>query len=140
MIESNINRKIHENTEIRKEVHESWQRCKKYGLAPENGGFFALPKEEILERIQEHQSLICAASKHMETIYYAVDRLRFVISLTDADGVVIYVIQDKRLHESTEKINFSIGVTFSERFTGTNGLGTSIARNMPTEIFGEEHY
>ena len=140
MIESALDREIHRNSEIRKEVHESWQRCKKYGLAPEDGGFFALPKDEIQERIQKHQSLICAASKHMETIYYAVDRLRFVISLTDADGVVIYVIQDKRLHESTEKINFSIGVTFSERFTGTNGLGTSIARNMPTEIFGEEHY
>lgn len=136
----NPNQENHENHEVKREVYESWKRCKQYGLSPEDGDFFALSNNEMQQRMPKHQSLIRAASKHMETIYYAVNRLRFVISLTDADGVVIYIIQDKRLYESTEKINFGIGVTFAERFTGTNGLGTSIARDMPTEIYGEEHY
>ncbi|HVX42566.1 MAG TPA: helix-turn-helix domain-containing protein [Mycobacteriales bacterium] len=61
--------------------------------------------------------------------------------LTDASGVVLtQSTGDADLHRHLESVELVPGFSYSERFVGTNGIGTALEVGGPINVFGHEHY
>jgi transcriptional regulator of acetoin/glycerol metabolism len=63
------------------------------------------------------------------------------VILTDADGVVLERrTGDSSLSQALDRIWLAPGFSYSEKFVGTNGIGTALEGRGPAEVFGHEHY
>ncbi len=63
------------------------------------------------------------------------------VILTDAEGVVLERrTGDSTLSQALDRIWLAPGFSYSEKFVGTNGIGTALEGRGPAEVFGHEHY
>ena len=59
----------------------------------------------------------------------------------DADGALLQRrTGDSSLSQALDRIWLAPGFSYSERFVGTNGIGTALEGRGPAEVFGHEHY
>jgi transcriptional regulator of acetoin/glycerol metabolism len=129
--------KVH--PKVRKEIADSWIRCRKYGVNPHNGkGNINHPN--INKLINKNSELISVARPVIESIYSMVRGSGFAIFLVDGDGYIIDIIGDKDIMERAEELNFLKGELWSEKVVGTNAIGTALYLNKPVQTIGAEHY
>lgn len=124
----------HVSVESRR-IRASWQRSQEYGVSAEavdptwageipDDSLFYQCGEEVLAGL--HESLINEPLSLM---------------LTDADGLVLNRFSgDPSLLRSLDHVYLAPGFAFSERQTGTSGLGLALADKVPTLVRAEEHY
>ncbi len=63
------------------------------------------------------------------------------LMLTDTDGLVLNrVCGDRFLIHELDAVNLAPGFDYSERETGTTGLGLALADRVPTLVRADEHY
>ncbi|OOM75927.1 acetoin dehydrogenase operon transcriptional activator AcoR [Clostridium puniceum] len=128
---------VHQN--VRREIADSWIRCRNYGVDPYNGkGSIKHPK--INELINKNSELISVARPVIESIYSMVRGSGFALFLVDKDGYIIDVIGDEDIMERVEELNFLKGELWSEKVVGTNAIGTALYLNKPVQTIGGEHY
>jgi len=124
---------------VRREISDSWIRCRKYGVDPYNGkGNVKHPN--IDELINKNNELISVARPVIESIYSMVRGSGFALFLVDKDGYIIDVIGDKDIMERVEELNFLKGELWSEKVVGTNAIGTALYLSKPVQTIGAEHY
>lgn len=124
---------------VRREIADSWIRCRKYGVNPHNGkGNIKHP--DINKLINKNSELISVARPVIESIYSMVHGSGFAIFLVDRDGYIIDIIGDKDIMERAEDLNFLKGELWSEKVVGTNAIGTALYLNKPVQTIGAEHY
>ncbi|MVX67063.1 AAA domain-containing protein [Clostridium chromiireducens] len=124
---------------VRREIADSWIRCRKYGVDPYNGkGNVKHPN--IDELINKNNELISVARPVIESIYSMVSGSGFALFLVDKDGYIIDVIGDKDIMERAEELDFLKGELWSETVVGTNAIGTALYLNKPVQTIGAEHY
>jgi len=124
---------------VRREIADSWIRCRKYGVDPYNGkGNVKHPN--IDELINKNRELISVSRPVMESIYSMVNGSGFALFLVDKDGYIIDVLGDKDIMERVEELNFLKGELWSEKVVGTNAIGTALYLNKPVQTIGAEHY
>ena len=128
---------MHEN--FREEILRSWERCRKYGLEPDEGFLKTHPHYRV-NISGNSQRLLKIASPFMKTIFYAINEYRFVLMLTDENGILLDYRYNPLSEETLEDMNFHVGVSLAEKDVGTNGVGTAIASDRPIMVYGEEHY
>jgi transcriptional regulator of acetoin/glycerol metabolism len=127
------------NPKVRREIADSWIRCRKYGVNPHNGkGNIKHP--DINKLINKNSELISVARPVIESIYSMVHGSGFAIFLVDRDGYIIDIIGDKDIMERAEDLNFLKGELWSEKVVGTNAIGTALYLNKPVQTIGAEHY
>lgn len=129
-----------ESVELKEIIFKSKERCRRYGLKEEGGAFFKYPQNAVNKALRDREELINITIPFMETIYYAVNRLRFVVVLTNEDGIVLSVVAAPNVRPALENINFDVGVSCAEKDVGTNGIGTALAVGKPVEVYGSDHY
>ncbi|WP_459481482.1 sigma-54-dependent Fis family transcriptional regulator [Clostridium saccharoperbutylacetonicum] len=124
---------------VRREIADSWIRCRKYGVNPHNGkGNIKHP--DINKLINKNSELISVARPVIESIYSMVHGSGFAIFLVDRDGYIIDIIGDKDIMGRAEDLNFLKGELWSEKVVGTNAIGTALYLNKPVQTIGAEHY
>lgn len=129
--------KIH--PKVRREIADSWIRCRKYGVNPHSGkGNIIHPN--INKLIDKNNELISVARPVIESIYSMVRGSGFAIFLVDKEGYIIDIIGDKDIMERAEELNFLKGELWSEKVVGTNAIGTALYLNKPVQTIGAEHY
>ncbi|GGI02018.1 helix-turn-helix domain-containing protein [Arthrobacter liuii] len=113
----------------------SWQRSEEYGVSTEevdpawvgsvaSDSLFYQCGQEVLTGL--HQTL---ANEPLS------------LMLTDADGLVLNRFSgDTSLLRALDKVHLAPGFAFSERETGTTGLGLALADRTPSLVRAEEHY
>ncbi|MFT8349157.1 MAG: sigma-54-dependent Fis family transcriptional regulator [Clostridium saccharoperbutylacetonicum] len=127
------------NPKVRREIADSWIRCRKYGVNPHNGkGNIKHP--DINKLINKNSELISVARPVIESIYSMVHGSGFAIFLVDRDGYIIDIIGDKDIMERAGDLNFLKGELWSEKVVGTNAIGTALYLNKPVQTIGAEHY
>ncbi|WP_238916240.1 sigma-54-dependent Fis family transcriptional regulator [Clostridium sp. YIM B02555] len=127
------------DSKVRREIADSWIRCRKYGVNPHNGkGNIKHP--DINKLINKNSELISVARPVIESIYSMVHGSGFAIFLVDRDGYIIDIIGDKDIMERAEDLNFLKGELWSEKVVGTNAIGTALYLNKPVQTIGAEHY
>src|SRR5690554_4764209 len=78
----------------------------------------------------------------METIYSTVKNSGFLVVLTDEEGYILKIIGDGDINtraQAQENILIE-GANRSEEYIGTNGIGISLVKDMPIQVWADEHY
>ncbi|WP_408008405.1 sigma-54-dependent Fis family transcriptional regulator [Pseudalkalibacillus sp. A8] len=123
---------------LRKEVSESWIRCRKSNVNP-----FKKPplldKDEIRELLNKNRYLIDVVSPFINLISDLTKETNFIFVLADNKGNILDVRGDQSIIENAKKSNFEIGANRSEN-AGTNAISVAISTRSPIQIAGPEHY
>ena len=124
------------------ELAQCWTRARKLG-APTEG---ASPEEHLLrgEALRLHAG-------HVELIQALGDSILdratarvadrdFLLLLADRDGVVVRTSGGGQFTETADRVLLIAGANWSEAARGTNAIGTAVAANRPTEVYGHAHF
>lgn len=127
---------------LRREILESWKRCKlQYALDP-----YATPRpvklseQELFQRKQENEILLEAAKPFLRVLSSSVRGSGFIITLADRDGYVLEISGDDEILEMARANNYLPGCRRSEDEVGTNAIGLSLILRRPVQVTGYEHY
>lgn len=130
----------HLKTFVRHEILHSWSRCQLLGINPElKQARTALTTLE-LEKLLLESDLYRAAKPIIDNIYDKLIGTGYLITLNDENGKMIYLKGEPDIMRKTEKMNFSLGMDWSEKAAGTNAIGTSIISKKPIQVFSAEHF
>ncbi|CAB1065699.1 hypothetical protein D1BOALGB6SA_10496 [Olavius sp. associated proteobacterium Delta 1] len=134
---------IAEPATIRREIEASYERCKQYGVNPEetrNPKQMRLTSEELAQRLEQNREFLDIASAQMKELYQFVSGAGFVVNIADKDGYILHEIGDKPILDELTDRNCCPGFRWTERDVGTSVLSLALEREIPVQINAEEHY
>lgn len=118
-------------------IGESWSRCYRKGLSPEEEPLSEVTPINNFSKRQEH--LVSLATPAIETMYPIVETSGLGVLLCDAEGTVLGLYAGD---SDTRKLSkyFSPGVNMTEAKMGTNSIGLALISGQPVQVSGPEHY
>lgn len=125
---------------IRKDILDSWTRCKKYKIDANSRKGKEMDKQEFNKILAEHKELIEISIPIMLDIFKLLKETDYSIILTDENAVVLEVIGNEKIMEKNRKLNFLKGCKWKEEDVGTNAIGTCLYLDKPIQTLGAEHY
>src|SRR6266446_361139 len=123
-------------------VRRSWQRCvDEYGLDPESKAQPVLVShQELLVRKEQNLELVSLADAEMAHLYGQLAGSGQSIILTDRDGVLLSYRGDPSFKGAASRTGLAPGAMWSERYGGTNGMGTCLLERRPLIVHREQHF
>src|SRR5882724_1652119 len=123
-------------------VRRSWQRCvDEYGLDPESKAQPVLvPHQELLVRKEQNLELVSLADAEMAHLYGQLAGSGHSIILTDRDGVLLSYYGDPSFKGAASRAGLVPGAVWSERYGGTNGMGTCLLERAPLIVHRNQHF
>jgi PAS domain S-box-containing protein len=128
------------NPNVKKDIAESWKRCKRYKVDYMSGLGNDIYKVPIETKVKENAELIFTAHPIMKNLYSIVAGSGFAIILSDREGYIIDVIGDDDIMLRANELKFVKGALWTEKAVGTNAIGTALYLNKPIQTMGAEHY
>ncbi len=125
---------------VRREILESWQRSRDYGLSFDAADKTVLSPEDLGRRIAERRRLYEIAIPFMERLHDFTTGSGFLSILADEEGYVLKTMGDAEISRQARENLLIDGCNRSEKRLGTNGIGTALAVGGPIQVFAEEHY
>ncbi len=139
--EKQVKNETYNHSFIRPEIFDSWVRSNEFLVDPYHMKKNILPPHALEEKKEENKELINTVKPYMNNIYNIVKGSGFYIMLTDKDGYILYIVGDLDIIEWGEKNTLLVeGANRSERYAGTNAIGTSIALKRSIQVWRGEHY
>jgi len=121
-------------------VARSWSRVLKIGLDPEGANAREpLPRVE-LERRRRESPLSTIIAELRQVLNSVADASRFLMVVTDADGVILWREGSAVVRLRADRLGFSEGAFWTEQMVGTNAIGTALAEAAPVQLFSAEHF
>jgi transcriptional regulator of acetoin/glycerol metabolism len=122
---------------VREPILNSWRRSRFWGVAVDQQD---LPYREDLGS-ETGSRLVLAAAPVLDRIEQEMADARMSVILTDAQAWVL----DRRAGERSlnaylDRVLLAPGFSYSEKFIGTNGIGTALEEKRPSHVFGHEHF
>ena len=123
-------------------VKRSWLRClDEYGLNPESNAQPAvLSRQELMVRKEQSLELVAFADAEMAHLYRQLAGSGHSIILTDRDGVLLSYYGDPSFKGAASRAGLVPGAVWSERYGGTNGMGTCLLERRPLIVHREQHF
>lgn len=116
-------------------LRASWQRSQEYGVSTES------VDPTWAGEIPDDSLFYQCGQEVLAGLHESLRNEPLSLMLTDADGLVLNRFSgDPSLLRSLDRVYLAPGFAFSERQTGTNGLGLALADRVPTLVRAEEHY
>ncbi|MDR1489010.1 MAG: sigma 54-interacting transcriptional regulator [Desulfovibrio sp.] len=125
---------------VSRQILESWERSRTYGLEFDKADKSLLPEKILRERIRAHQALYDIAIPIMERLHDFTTGSGFLSTLSDDEGYVLKAVGDEKIMAMARKNKLQEGCNRNERRLGTNGIGTPLVTGVPIQVFAEEHY
>ncbi len=127
---------------IRRNILESWQRCKSLKVNPLGGkSCIIFSGEELNRKLMEKEHLLNIITPYMQNIYKFVEGSGFIVFLCDEEATVLHVLGDYDVLEDFRAgSNFKVGANWSEKYVGTTSVGMVLAEEEAIQIAGDEHY
>jgi len=120
---------------VRPLVVASWQRSMQHDV---NTSALDTP---YLENPNLDIPLVRAAQPILERLLEQLAGDPVSTMITDRDGVVLSrMVSHEGLTTRLNRVQLAPGHVYSERYAGTNGIGTALASGRPVTIIGSEHY
>lgn len=120
---------------VRPFVVASWQRSMEYEV---NTSTLDAP---YLENPNLDIPLVRAALPILDRLLEQLAGDPVSTMITDRDGVVLSrMLSHEGLTARLNRVQLAPGHVYSERYVGTNGIGTALATGTPVTIVGSEHY
>ncbi|MGY1744281.1 GAF domain-containing protein [Blastococcus sp. SYSU D00695] len=121
-------------------VARSWQRVLGIGLDPSGGNARdPLPPGEV-ERRRRGSPLDAVIGELRQVLGSAADASRFLLVVTDADGVILWREGASAVRRRADGLGFTEGARWTEAAVGTNAIGTALAERAPVQLFSAEHF
>ncbi len=123
-------------------ITDSWIRCSsEYKLDPTKAlELYVVENQELLERQERSNPVMRAAKSEMTVLFQQIAKSNYAIMLTDAEGVLLNFFGDPGFTHAASKSGLMPGAVWSEKFQGTNGMGTCLAEQRPMMIHQGDHY
>ncbi len=129
------------DTDVRSEIHQSWTRSTTAGIDPQRHAAPSAEETLELERLQHANRDLCRAARGaLDRVGRMLHGAEAMLLLTDAKGVIIEAIGDRKTIEAGRDINLYVGGVWNETSVGTNGIGTALWSGKPMFVHGGEHY
>lgn len=93
-----------------------------------------------LERRRRASALSLVVEDIRAVLTPVADASRFIVVVTDADGVVLWREGAPAVLREADAIGFAEGATWTEERVGTNAIGTALAEQAPVQLFTAEHF
>src|SRR5499426_1220066 len=137
-----VTRGTSRNSAAPEHVKRSWLRClDEYGLDPESNAQPAvLSHQELAPRKEQSLELVSFADTEMAHLHRQLAGSGHSIILTDRDGVLLSYYGDPSFKGTAARAGLVPGGLWSERYVGTNGMGTCLAERTPLIVHREQHF
>ncbi|WP_418791287.1 sigma-54-dependent Fis family transcriptional regulator [Phosphitispora sp. TUW77] len=135
-----VDKGIVNNDCVRKEIEDSWRRCRAMDIDPVNDVIPKVCKAEMEKRRQAKQELLEISFPIMKNLFSFVEGSGFVVSLCDQDGVIVEALVDLEVIDLLAENSDFVGCNYSEENVGTNAVGLAIKLGHPIQVFASEHY
>ncbi len=126
---------------LRREIIESWKRCRNYGTDPFmdriDPGLTEAEKEHIFA---ENRNLIDTALPFLKSLFELIKSLEMVVFLTDGNGFILEALGEGAIWAYCQAKNAVPGSSFHERYCGTNAPALALRMDRPYQMTGAEHY
>ncbi|WP_028581370.1 sigma-54-dependent Fis family transcriptional regulator [Desulfogranum japonicum] len=130
-----------EGLNVRKEILESWKRCRELKVDPYCGRSTKMLATSKFEALREKRKiLIDVARPFMDKLYQFVSCSGFVVLLSNEEGYLLATIGANQILRKDYDLNLRPGALWMEREVGTNSIGTVLILKRPFQISGTEHY
>lgn len=130
-----------DSREVRKEIADSWLRCKRFGVDPFAArSRKALPPPLFDELLERKRTLLELARPFLQNLYRFVAGSGFVVLLCDERGYLMQTVGDAEVLQGEHGLNLMPGALWTEEEVGNNGVGTALALRQPFQVSGAEHY
>jgi transcriptional regulator of acetoin/glycerol metabolism len=122
-------------------VVSSWRRSLQSGVDPTGRAAPLVARGDDLHVLREHhRDLIHAASGVFAEAAGLLAGSRSILILTDANGIVLDAVGDRRTLDQGQDIHLTLGGGWREDVVGTNGIGTALATGRPSQVHAAEHF
>jgi transcriptional regulator of acetoin/glycerol metabolism len=128
---------------VRREIEASYERCKQYGVNPEdtrNSGQKRLTSEQLAQRLELNKEFLDIAAAQMEELYQFVAGAGFAVNIADRDGYILHDIGDKPILDELSLGNCCPGYRWTEKDVGTSVISLALEREIPVQINDDEHF
>ena len=123
------------------DIYESWLRCIALGLDTRRPPPLQMESPGILRYEQERNVLVRGlALAEMQTLHQQIAGSNFLIAFATPDGLLLDVVADKSFADSPDAAAIRPGSLWSEKYCGTNGLGTVSHLKRSIVVHGSEHF
>lgn len=121
-------------------VARSWRRMIELGLDPDGAGARDPLSRTEVERRRRATPLAWVIDDLRRALTSVADASRFLLVVTDADGVILWREGASSVRRRADVLGFSEGALWTEGQVGTNAIGTAIAEQAPVQLFSAEHF
>ncbi|MFB4163283.1 sigma-54-dependent Fis family transcriptional regulator [Alteribacillus sp. JSM 102045] len=129
------------NINLRREILESWNRCKQLGISHEREEVFShISQDDFDRRRQRNQDLINAALQVMKDFNKVLNGEGYLFLIVDAEGYIVEMLTDKPSRRAAEHSGITVGARWLEEDVGTTGLSIVLRTRTAIATSGKEHY
>jgi len=123
-------------------ITDSWIRCMREYSLDANIMYepYIVERIELQERQGKLAHVLSAAKGEMANLFQQIAGSGYAIMLTDADGVLMNFFGDPGFTHAASKTGMMPGAVWSERYQGTNGMGTALLEKRPTVVQQYDHF
>jgi len=119
----------------------SHQRSLAFGLRQQDAPDVApLPSSALTDLLDSNRDLFAHARPVMETLYSQIAGTRSMVLLTDSEGAILHALGDDDFLARAQRVALRPGGLWSERYRGTNAIGTALAEGAATQVHADQHY
>ena len=127
---------------VRPEIAASWRRAAQARLTPQ---LLAAPLDEAALRGfdnsgQARQQFMAASRALADHLIEELDDATAAVVVCDDFGVVLYRAGRRDVLRTIDGVNLVPGGVWSEKTTGTTGIGLALAMGGPAHVYAAEHY
>ncbi len=125
----------------RRMLLKDWKRCTRMGIDSNMQKGVVLPEEYYEEIKKDKEFLLYKAMPIVEKARHVLSGVPGILILTDDKGTILYITGDPLVRsKAAEESNLIEGSIWSESVTGTNGIGTALAKATSVHVYASEHF
>ncbi len=126
---------------LRPIIADSWIRSRRYEVdAYSSEVNIEIDGPSLKKRYEDLGPVLDIAKPFMDTLYRTVGEAGLIVRLTDKDGYVLECFGDELVFESHKVLHLYKGTNVKEEIIGTNAIGIALAKGIPLQVLGAEHY
>lgn len=122
-------------------ITESWKRCHKYGLMPEQPANDQIVSGRKLKEIQQNNNILLQqAIPLLQRLLPVLKQNHQIIHLVNPEGHIIYHEGELIFATQAQAIQFQTGANWHENNKGTNAIGIALLKKEAIVVKGDQHF
>jgi sigma-54 dependent transcriptional regulator, acetoin dehydrogenase operon transcriptional activator AcoR len=128
---------------VRKEIADSWKRCRASGLDPYRTKIDSTLPLDCHQRealFARKQDLLTVSRRFIKDLHQLIGPLEMVIFLTDEDGFILEAVGEGGIWDFCLLSGAQAGGSLCEKVSGTSALDLVMNTGEPAQVFAQEHF